>query len=77
MEALVTGPGREPAQQIGRTACHRIVAFPTAERPARPGELVAVRIDAARHHSLIGTRIDGDDRATPPRRSALRVLASG
>jgi tRNA-2-methylthio-N6-dimethylallyladenosine synthase len=75
MDVLVTGPGREVGQLLGRTACHRIVCFDAGETPARPGALVTVRIDAARHHSLLGCRVDGSARGGEARSTALPVLA--
>ena len=76
MDALVTGWGRETGQQIGRTPCHRIVLFAAGGRPARAGELVTVRIDAAQHHSLLGSRIDEPAAAAQvPARPTLRVLS--
>ncbi len=56
LSALVTGPGREPATQSGRTSCHRVVSFPAAETPARPGTLERVRIESALAHSLVAGR---------------------
>jgi len=77
MDVLVTGWGRGERQQTGRTACHRIVLFPAGTQPARAGELVAVRIDGALHHSLLGSRLD-DAPTTParPARQPLHVLTS-
>jgi tRNA-2-methylthio-N6-dimethylallyladenosine synthase len=76
MEVLVTGWGRGEGQQTGRTACHRIVLFPAGARPARAGELVAVRIDGAQHHSLLGRRVDEPAASIPlPMRPSLRVLS--
>jgi tRNA A37 methylthiotransferase MiaB len=74
METLVTGWGREEGQQTGRTACHRIVWFEGGAQTAQPGELVTLRIDRARHHSLLGTRLDIEAAMPPIRRSPLRVL---
>jgi tRNA-2-methylthio-N6-dimethylallyladenosine synthase len=73
MDVLVTGSGRDDGQQLGRSSCHRIVCFGAGAAPARTGELVSVRIDAARHHSLLGSRVDVV--AVPPAKPApLRVL---
>ena len=74
MEVLVTGWGREEGQQTGRTACHRIVLFPSGSRPALPGELVTVRIEGALHHSLLGSLVDETVVGRPVARTALRVL---
>jgi tRNA-2-methylthio-N6-dimethylallyladenosine synthase len=56
LPVLVTGPGRTPATQAGRTACHRVVNFPSGEAPARAGALTRVRIESALAHSLAASR---------------------
>jgi tRNA-2-methylthio-N6-dimethylallyladenosine synthase len=78
MEVLVTGRGRGPGQQTGRTACHRAVHFAAAgAEPARTGELVTVRIERALHHSLLGTRAGGADTAPAPGAPARRLRVLG
>ena len=54
-EVVVTGWGREAGWLAGRTPCHRIVHFPGGATPGRPGEIVAVRIERALAHSLLGS----------------------
>jgi tRNA-2-methylthio-N6-dimethylallyladenosine synthase len=54
MSTLVTGWGREAGTMTGRTPCHRVVTFPAPAGSVRPGELVEVRIEQAREHSLAG-----------------------
>ena len=56
-DVLVTGWGREPATQIGRTPCHRIVHFPVDGDGAELGELVPVRIERGNPYSLLGRRV--------------------
>jgi tRNA-2-methylthio-N6-dimethylallyladenosine synthase len=56
-EVLVTGWGREPGTQTGRTSCHRVVHFAAGAAPAPPGTLARVRVDAAFPHSLAGTAL--------------------
>jgi tRNA-2-methylthio-N6-dimethylallyladenosine synthase len=56
-EVLVTGWGKQPGSQSGRTACHRIVHFPAGDEPVAPGRLTRVRIQAALAHSLMGERV--------------------
>ncbi len=56
-EVLVTGWGREPATQCGRTPCHRIVHFPAEDGGAPLGGVVPVRIERANPHSLLGRRV--------------------
>jgi tRNA-2-methylthio-N6-dimethylallyladenosine synthase len=55
-EVLVTGWGKQPGTQTGRTACHRIVHFPAEQDPVPLGQLTRVRIEAALAHSLLATR---------------------
>jgi tRNA-2-methylthio-N6-dimethylallyladenosine synthase len=56
MEAVVTGWGREPGMQMGRTPCHRIVHFATGADPAELGSIIRVRIEDALTHSLKAER---------------------
>lgn len=72
IEILVSGSGKEPGSQQGRTPCHRIVHFrPPA--PYRLGSLTRVRIEAALSHSLRGVALDAPPAAAA--RPVLQVLA--
>lgn len=75
LDVLVTGWGKTPAQQTGRTACHRVVHFESTP-PAAPGQILPVRIEGAFDHSLRGSRLEGELPAAAPeqRRPALRVV---
>lgn len=54
-EVLVTGWGREPGTQAGRTTCHRVVNFRVPDGAAVPlGRLAPVLIEEALPHSLLG-----------------------
>ncbi|MEM7480335.1 MAG: tRNA (N6-isopentenyl adenosine(37)-C2)-methylthiotransferase MiaB [Acidobacteriota bacterium] len=53
-EVLVTGWGKEPGFQTGRTPCHRIVHFQAGSQPAALGSLTEVTIEQALPHSLVG-----------------------
>jgi len=53
-EVLVTGWGKQPGTQTGRTSCHRIVHFPAGPDPVPLGQLTRVRIEDALAHSLLG-----------------------
>jgi tRNA A37 methylthiotransferase MiaB len=53
-EVLVTGWGRQPNTQTGRTTCHRVVNFRVAGAAPALGSLTRVRIDEALPHSLVG-----------------------
>lgn len=63
-EILVTGCGKEPGSQSGRTACHRVVHFDGGARPAPAGTLTAVTIERALPHSLLGRRVDAPAQAS-------------
>jgi tRNA-2-methylthio-N6-dimethylallyladenosine synthase len=54
-EVLVTGWGRQPNTQTGRTTCHRVVNFRVGTgRPVALGGLAPVTIEKALPHSLLG-----------------------
>ena len=56
-EVIVTGWGKRPGMQIGRTSCHRVVHFESGLEPVELGHLTRVRVGAAHAHSLTGQRI--------------------
>lgn len=56
-EVLVTGWGKQPNTQSGRTSCHRIVHFPIDNDPVSLGALCRVRIEKALPHSLLAQRV--------------------
>lgn len=83
LEVIVTGWGKEPGFQTGRTPCHRMVNFDAGPRPAELGQPVDVTIDTAFPHSLVGHRVgatgdpaDGGERrpSDRPAGSPLAVL---
>lgn len=53
VEVLVTGWGKEPRTQTGRTPCHRVVHFAYGSEPVELGRLARVRIEKAFPNSLI------------------------
>lgn len=57
-EVLVTGFGKEPGSQTGRTVCHRVVHFTPLDAPGVPGQTTRVTIERALPHSLIGAPVD-------------------
>jgi tRNA-2-methylthio-N6-dimethylallyladenosine synthase len=57
LDVLVTGWGRQPGTQTGRTSCHRIVHFASSASPVPLGALTRVQIETAYPHSLLGRRI--------------------
>ena len=56
-EILVTGWGKKPGTQVGRTSCHRMVHFQTGSEPAMLGQTTRVRVQSALAHSLLGERL--------------------
>lgn len=57
LEVIVTGWGRRPGMQTGRTSCHRVVNFETGPEPVELGRLTHVRVSSAHAHSLLGERL--------------------
>jgi tRNA-2-methylthio-N6-dimethylallyladenosine synthase len=55
-DVVVTGWGKQPGSQTGRTPCHRIVHFPVGSDPVPLGDVTRVRIASALSHSLLGER---------------------
>ncbi|MEA2562860.1 MAG: tRNA-2-methylthio-N6-dimethylallyladenosine synthase [Acidobacteriota bacterium] len=56
-EIIVTGWGKQPGTQVGRTSCHRMVHFQTGSEPAALGQMTRVRVQSALAHSLHGERL--------------------
>jgi tRNA-2-methylthio-N6-dimethylallyladenosine synthase len=55
-DVVVTGWGKQPGTQNGRTPCHRIVSFPVRSDSVTLGDVTAVRIVSALSYSLVGER---------------------
>jgi tRNA-2-methylthio-N6-dimethylallyladenosine synthase len=53
-DVLVTGWGRQPSTQSGRTPCHRIVHFPVENGGSPLGQVVPILIERGNPNSLIG-----------------------
>jgi tRNA-2-methylthio-N6-dimethylallyladenosine synthase len=53
-DVLVTGWGRDPSTQSGRTPCHRIVHFPAQNGGTPLGQVLPVVIERGNPNSLIG-----------------------
>lgn len=85
MDVLVTGPGKEPDQYVGRTSCNRIVHFgilPDARQAPRgshlaPGVMTRVRIERTLTHSLIGSWLAGTVRAGSRPDASISAVNSG
>ncbi|MEA2694892.1 MAG: tRNA-2-methylthio-N6-dimethylallyladenosine synthase [Acidobacteriota bacterium] len=56
-DVVVTGWGRQPGAQTGRTPCHRIVHFDSAGDPSQLGAITRVQIETAYPNSLLGRRV--------------------
>jgi tRNA-2-methylthio-N6-dimethylallyladenosine synthase len=54
VDILVTGWGKQPGTQMGRTSCHRIVHFSTDSQPLPLGGMTRVKVESALPHSLLG-----------------------
>jgi len=58
LEVLVTGWGKQPGTQVGRTSCHRVVTFETGPEPVALGGLTRVEVGEAFAYGLRGRRLD-------------------
>jgi tRNA-2-methylthio-N6-dimethylallyladenosine synthase len=57
-EVIVTGWGKQPGTQTGRTPCHRVIHFETGAEPVTLGGTTKVRVETAFPHSLLGRRLE-------------------
>jgi tRNA-2-methylthio-N6-dimethylallyladenosine synthase len=57
LDVVVTGWGRQPGTQTGRTTCHRVVHFATPTDPVPLGAITRVQIETALPHSLLGRHV--------------------
>jgi tRNA-2-methylthio-N6-dimethylallyladenosine synthase len=57
LEVIVTGWGKQPGIQTGRTPCHRVIHFETGPEPVALGGLTRVRVESGFPHSLLGRRV--------------------
>jgi tRNA-2-methylthio-N6-dimethylallyladenosine synthase len=56
-EVLVTGWGKQPGTQTGRTPCHRVVHFATGSEPVTLGGTTRVQVESGFPYSLQGRRL--------------------
>jgi tRNA-2-methylthio-N6-dimethylallyladenosine synthase len=56
-EVLVTGWGKQPGMQTGRTPCHRVVHFATGSEPVPLGGTTRVQVESGFPYSLQGRRL--------------------
>jgi tRNA-2-methylthio-N6-dimethylallyladenosine synthase len=57
-EVIVTGWGKQPGAQTGRTPCHRVVHFDVGREAVALGSLTRVKVEKAFPHSLVGRRLE-------------------
>jgi tRNA-2-methylthio-N6-dimethylallyladenosine synthase len=57
-EVIVTGWGKQPGTQTGRTPCHRVIHFETGSEPVSLGGTTTVRVETAFPYSLVGRRLE-------------------
>lgn len=55
-EVIVTGWGKQPGTQTGRTPCHRVIHFEFGTEPVPLGGVTRVQVETAFSYSLLGRR---------------------
>ncbi|MBW8877497.1 MAG: tRNA (N6-isopentenyl adenosine(37)-C2)-methylthiotransferase MiaB [Acidobacteria bacterium] len=58
LEVIVTGWGKQPGTQTGRTPCHRVIHFAAGSEPVTLGGVTRVQVEEAFAYSLLGRRIE-------------------
>jgi tRNA-2-methylthio-N6-dimethylallyladenosine synthase len=58
LEVIVTGWGKQPGTQMGRTSCHRVIHFEAGAEPATLGGVIRVQVEEGFAYSLHGRRVD-------------------
>jgi tRNA-2-methylthio-N6-dimethylallyladenosine synthase len=58
MEVIVTGWGKQPGTQVGRTSCHRVITFETGPEPVSLGGVTRIEVGEAFAYGLRGRRLD-------------------
>lgn len=53
---IVTGWGKQPGTQTGRTPCHRVIHFEVGAEPVPLGGVTRVQVETAFSYSLLGRR---------------------
>jgi tRNA-2-methylthio-N6-dimethylallyladenosine synthase len=54
LDVIVTGWGKRPGTQAGRSSCHRAIQFQSGPEPAALGQISRIRVTSALSHSLLG-----------------------
>ena len=52
----MTGWGKQPGTQTGRTPCHRVIHFEFGTEPVPLGGVTRVQVETAFSYSLLGRR---------------------
>lgn len=58
LEVIVTGWGKQPGTQVGRTTCHRVIQFATGPEPVALGSVTRVQVGETFAYGLRGVRLD-------------------
>jgi len=58
LEVIVTGWGKQPGTQTGRTPCHRVIHFAAGSEPVTLGGVTRVQVEEAFAYSLLGRRLE-------------------
>jgi tRNA-2-methylthio-N6-dimethylallyladenosine synthase len=58
LEVIVTGWGKQPGTQVGRSTCHRVVQFATGPEPVALGSVTRVQVGEAFAYGLRGVRLE-------------------
>jgi tRNA-2-methylthio-N6-dimethylallyladenosine synthase len=58
LEVIVTGWGKQPGTQVGRTTCHRVIQFATGPEPIALGSVTRVQVGETFAYGLRGVRLD-------------------
>ena len=65
LEVIVTGWGKLPGMQTGRTSCHRVVHFHAGSEPVALGSTTHVEVEAGFPYSLAGRRLGSPATLSP------------
>jgi len=57
LDVIVTGWGKRPGTQTGRSTCHRIIHFEAGSEPIALGSVTRVRVEKALSYHLTGQRL--------------------
>jgi tRNA-2-methylthio-N6-dimethylallyladenosine synthase len=58
LDVIVTGWGKQPGTQLGRTSCHRVIHFASGSEPVPLGGMTRLQVETALSYVLTGRRLD-------------------